>query len=71
MILATRTGRRRLWPLHPAITTVVVVGTANHSVADAVAAWLLLAVILIVAGLPLRSAPVRGRVREASTSPKE
>jgi hypothetical protein len=46
-IIAAATGRRRKWRwlalLYPAITLLVVVGTANHWFFDAVGGWLLLA----------------------------
>ena len=41
LIRATRTRWRWLWVIHPTLTTLVVVGTANHYWADGVAAGLL------------------------------
>ncbi|WP_050497617.1 phosphatase PAP2 family protein [Streptomyces griseus] len=46
LIAATRSRWRWLWLLHPAITLLVVVGTANHYWLDAVVAVALLAVAL-------------------------
>ncbi|HET8616050.1 MAG TPA: phosphatase PAP2 family protein [Actinomycetales bacterium] len=43
LIRATRTRWRWLWVLHPAVTTMVVVATANHYWADGLAAGLLVA----------------------------
>jgi hypothetical protein len=43
LIRSTRSRFRWLWVLHPALTTLVVVGTANHYWADGVAAAVLVA----------------------------
>ncbi|MFI1185933.1 phosphatase PAP2 family protein [Streptomyces californicus] len=56
LIAATRSRWRWLWLLHPAITLLVVVGTANHYWLDAVVAVALLAVAL-AAFRPPRGAP--------------
>ncbi|MEU3216948.1 phosphatase PAP2 family protein [Streptomyces sp. NPDC006971] len=66
LIAATRTRWRWLWLLHPLVTLVVIVGTANHYWLDSIVAGALLAVACAV--LPLRrvrSAPTR-RPRRAS-----
>ncbi|MEI7031827.1 phosphatase PAP2 family protein [Streptomyces pratensis] len=52
LIAATRSRLRGLWLLHPALTLLVVVGTANHYWLDAIVAVGLLAVLLAVCGLP-------------------
>jgi hypothetical protein len=48
LIVAGRSRWRWLALLHPVITAVVVVGTANHYVMDAVVAWALLVGLLLV-----------------------
>ncbi|MFF9349225.1 phosphatase PAP2 family protein [Streptomyces sp. NPDC014734] len=59
LIVATRTRWRWLWLLHPAVTLLVIVGTANHYWLDSIVVSALLAVAF--AALPLRRAePVRG-----------
>ncbi|MFB7916785.1 phosphatase PAP2 family protein [Streptomyces sp. NPDC056061] len=59
LIVATRTRWRWLWLLHPAVTLLVIVGTANHYWLDSIVVAALLAVAF--AALSLRSAePVRG-----------
>ncbi|MFJ9977883.1 phosphatase PAP2 family protein [Streptomyces cyaneofuscatus] len=52
LIVATRSRWRWLWLLHPAITLLVVVGTANHYWLDAVIVVALLAVALAALRLP-------------------
>ncbi|MEW1616353.1 MULTISPECIES: phosphatase PAP2 family protein [unclassified Streptomyces] len=52
LIVATRSRWRRLWLLHPAITLLVVVGTANHYWLDAIVVVALLAVALAALRLP-------------------
>ncbi|MFE7335428.1 phosphatase PAP2 family protein [Streptomyces griseus] len=61
LIAATRSRWRWLWLLHPALTLLVVVGTANHYWLDAIVVAALLAVALAAFRLPLsaRSAPAR------------
>lgn len=52
LIVATRSKWRWLWLLHPILTTLVVVGTANHWWLDgAVAILLLLAAMAVATGL--------------------
>lgn len=55
LIAATRTRWRWLWLLHPLVTLVVIVGTANHYWLDAIVAGGLLAVALAVIQLPHRT----------------
>lgn len=43
-IAATKRKRRWLWLIYPALTLIVVVGTANHWILDAVGGWIVLAV---------------------------
>ncbi|MEU4799941.1 phosphatase PAP2 family protein [Streptomyces sp. NPDC023327] len=52
MIVATSTRWRWLWLLHPLLTLLVIVGTANHYWLDAIAASALLGVALAVIRLP-------------------
>ncbi|MFK4068366.1 phosphatase PAP2 family protein [Streptomyces sp. NPDC029674] len=67
LIAATSSRWRWLWLLHPLVTLLVVVGTANHYWLDALAATALLGIALAVIRLPQpgrslvvrRSAPVR------------
>lgn len=59
LIAATRSRWRLLWLLHPALTLLVVVGTANHYWLDAIVVAALLAVALAAFQLPpsVRNAP--------------
>ncbi|MFF5690200.1 MULTISPECIES: phosphatase PAP2 family protein [Streptomyces albidoflavus group] len=59
LIVATRSRWRYLWLLHPALTLLVVVGTANHYWLDALAAAGLLAAALACVRLA-ETAPSRG-----------
>jgi hypothetical protein len=52
LVRATRSRWRWLWVMHPAITTLVVVATANHYWADGVAAALLAAAAVVVVMVP-------------------
>jgi hypothetical protein len=63
LIVATRSRLRGLWLLHPLVTLLVIVGTANHYWLDAVAAGALLALALAVIRLPHRTATTAGRAR--------
>lgn len=56
LIAATRSPLRWWWLLHPAITLLVIVGTANHYWLDAVAAAALLGFALLVVPSPGQSA---------------
>ncbi|MFD4570909.1 phosphatase PAP2 family protein [Streptomyces sp. NPDC058417] len=60
LIAATRSRWRWLWLLHPLLTLVVIVGTANHYWLDAVVAAVLLGAALAVLRPPRRL--TRGRV---------
>lgn len=53
MIAATRSRWRALWLLHPLITLLVVVGTANHYWLDAIVATLLLGAALLLVPRPV------------------
>jgi hypothetical protein len=72
LIRSTRTRWRWLWVLHPALTTIVVVATANHYWADGLAAGLLVAVtwavVMVPTGRGTRLARWPARV---STTPAE
>ncbi|MEV7956672.1 phosphatase PAP2 family protein [Streptomyces sp. NPDC087532] len=66
LIVATRSRWRWLWLLHPLVTLLVIVGTANHYWLDSIVVSALLAVAF--AALPLRRAePVRAHVPWPST----
>ncbi|MGW0390630.1 phosphatase PAP2 family protein [Streptomyces sp. NPDC003042] len=52
MIAATRSRWRALWLLHPLVTLLVVVGTANHYWVDALVATVLLGAALLVIPRP-------------------
>ncbi|MFA3873087.1 phosphatase PAP2 family protein [Streptomyces sp. MMCC 100] len=54
LIVATRSRRRWLWLLHPLVTLLVIVGTANHYWLDVVVAGALLGLALAVLRLPHR-----------------
>ncbi|MFF9277144.1 phosphatase PAP2 family protein [Streptomyces griseosporeus] len=64
LIAATRSRWRWLWLLHPALTLLVIVGTANHYWLDAIVATALLGAALVVIHLPHRTATTAGRARE-------
>ncbi|MFD7401562.1 phosphatase PAP2 family protein [Streptomyces sp. NPDC059866] len=55
LIVATRSRWRWLWLLHPLLTLLVIVGTANHYWLDAIAAAVLLSGALAVIRPPLRT----------------
>ncbi|MHC3471419.1 phosphatase PAP2 family protein [Streptomyces sp. 7R007] len=61
LIVATRSRLRWLWLLHPLITLLVIVGTANHYWLDAIAATGMLAIALAVIHPPHRTATTAGR----------
>ncbi|MFE2040684.1 phosphatase PAP2 family protein [Streptomyces sp. NPDC059477] len=67
VIAATRTRWRWLWLLHPLVTLLVIVGTANHYWLDALVAGGLVAVALLLVEAPRR---VRGRTRRAAGEPR-
>jgi hypothetical protein len=50
LIAATRSRWRWLWLLHPTITTIAVVATANHYWMDSIAACVVLAAVTLVLG---------------------
>ncbi|MGC4982911.1 phosphatase PAP2 family protein [Streptomyces sp. DT193] len=61
LIAATRSRLRALWLLHPLLTLLVIVGTANHYWLDAIVATALLCVALAVVHPPHRTATAPGR----------
>jgi hypothetical protein len=63
LIAATRSRWRWLWLLHPLITLVVIVGTANHYWLDAIVAAALLGIALAVIPLPHRTTTTSGRTQ--------
>ncbi|MEV5430477.1 phosphatase PAP2 family protein [Streptomyces sp. NPDC052701] len=60
---AVRGRWRWLWPLHPLLTLLVIVGTANHYWLDAIAATALLGLALAAFRLPHRTTPAARRAR--------
>ncbi|MFF6994688.1 phosphatase PAP2 family protein [Streptomyces sp. NPDC008313] len=61
LIAATRSRWRRLWLLHPLLTLLVIVGTANHYWLDSVVAAALLVASLAVIRPPLPATAETGR----------
>ncbi|MET8946418.1 phosphatase PAP2 family protein [Streptomyces sp. NPDC004542] len=55
LIVATRSRLRPLWLLHPLVTLLVIVGTANHYWLDAIAATALLGAVLALVRPPHRT----------------
>ncbi|MFD6169290.1 phosphatase PAP2 family protein [Streptomyces coeruleorubidus] len=64
LIVATRSRWRWLWLLHPLLTLLVIVGTANHYWLDAIVATALLGLALAAIHLPHRTATTAGRAQE-------
>ncbi|MEW2116689.1 phosphatase PAP2 family protein [Streptomyces sp. NPDC005474] len=62
LIVATRSRLRWLWLLHPLVTLLVIVGTANHYWLDAIVASALLGIALAVVPLPHRTESTAGQV---------
>ncbi|MFC9946600.1 phosphatase PAP2 family protein [Streptomyces pratensis] len=67
LIVATRSRWRLLWLLHPLLTLLVVVGTANHYWLDAIVVSALLAVAY--AGLGLPRTPARTHLSWPAANP--
>ncbi|MFI0959847.1 phosphatase PAP2 family protein [Streptomyces sp. NPDC021080] len=63
LIATTRSRLRALWLLHPLLTLLVIVGTANHYWLDAIVATALLCVALAVVRPPHRTATSSARLR--------
>ncbi|MFI2507411.1 phosphatase PAP2 family protein [Streptomyces sp. NPDC018972] len=63
LVVATRARWRWLWLLHPLVTLLVIVGTANHFWLDALVAAALLGLALVVLRPPRHTATGAGRVR--------
>ncbi|MGH1554186.1 phosphatase PAP2 family protein [Streptomyces sp. L7] len=61
LIVATRSRLRWLWLLHPLVTLVVIVGTANHYWLDAIVATAMLGIALALIHPPHRTATTAGR----------
>ncbi|MPY54049.1 phosphatase PAP2 family protein [Streptomyces acidicola] len=64
LIAATRSRWRWLWLLHPLVTLLVIVGTANHYWLDAAGAAALLGLALAAVHLPYRTTTTAGRAPE-------
>ncbi|WUW17488.1 phosphatase PAP2 family protein [Streptomyces sp. NBC_01465] len=71
LIAATRSRWRWLWLLHPLLTLLVVVGTANHYWLDAIAATALLGIALAVFRLPRAEPSVREEPEPAPVPAQE
>ncbi|MEU6944806.1 phosphatase PAP2 family protein [Streptomyces sp. NPDC046316] len=72
LIVATRARWRWLWLLHPALTLLVIVGTANHYWFDALAAAALLGVALAAVRTPGTGSAAPGPLlRAAAARPAE
>ncbi|MFJ6836359.1 phosphatase PAP2 family protein [Streptomyces sp. NPDC091209] len=71
LIAATRSRLRALWLLHPLLTLLVIVGTANHYWLDAIVATALLCVALAVVHPPHRAVTTAkaGRGRAYAEAP--
>ncbi|MDP5316348.1 phosphatase PAP2 family protein [Streptomyces poriferorum] len=67
LVVATRSRWRWLWLLHPAITLLVIVGTANHYWLDSIVVAALLSVAFAALRLP-RAEPVRKHLPWPSTA---
>ncbi|MFE2012998.1 phosphatase PAP2 family protein [Streptomyces sp. NPDC059491] len=70
LIVATRSRWRSLWLLHPLLTLLVIVGTANHYWFDALAAAVLLGLALLAVRAPghRRTAPPPPAARALGTA---
>ncbi|MFE2527951.1 phosphatase PAP2 family protein [Streptomyces sp. NPDC059382] len=68
MVAATRSRWRILWLLHPLVTLLVVVGTANHYWLDAIVATLLLGAALLLVPGPAPEPHARS-AREPASEP--
>lgn len=67
LIVTTRSRLRPLWLLHPLLTLLVIVGTANHYWLDSIAAAALLGLALAVLRAPHTTGPAAGRPRGRGT----
>ncbi|NNN29503.1 inositol phosphorylceramide synthase [Streptomyces sp. S3(2020)] len=65
LIVATRSRWRWLWLLHPLVTLVVIVGTANHYWLDAIVAAAMLGIALAVIRPPRRTPVPPGPAQQA------
>jgi hypothetical protein len=61
LIVATRSRWRWLWLLHPLVTLLVIVGTANHYWLDAIVATAMLGAALALIHRPQRTVSTAGR----------
>ncbi|KQX78565.1 MULTISPECIES: phosphatase PAP2 family protein [unclassified Streptomyces] len=66
LVVATRSRWRWLWLLHPLLTLLVIVGTANHYWLDAIVAGALLGLALALIHAPRRTAPTPRRDTRAA-----
>ncbi|MCI3270883.1 phosphatase PAP2 family protein [Streptomyces cylindrosporus] len=67
LIAATRSRWRWLWLLHPLVTLLVIVGTANHYWLDAIVATAMLGAALALIHRPHRTVSTAGRAGERLT----
>ncbi|WP_405534499.1 phosphatase PAP2 family protein [Streptomyces sp. NBC_00075] len=71
LIVATRSRWRWLWLLHPLVTLLVIVGTANHYWLDAIVASVLLGIALAVVHLPHRTESTAGQGQGSRLAPAD
>ncbi|MGW3395520.1 phosphatase PAP2 family protein [Streptomyces hydrogenans] len=71
LIAATRSPLRWWWLLHPALTLLVIVGTANHYWTDALAAAVLLGFALLVVPTPERPSEQSAPTTAAPGAPRQ
>ncbi|MFF4272018.1 phosphatase PAP2 family protein [Streptomyces sp. NPDC001536] len=69
LIVATRSRWRGLWLLHPLLTLLVIVGTANHYWLDAIVAAAMLGIALAVVRPPRRTAKTEDPLRGTQETP--
>ncbi|GAA2257821.1 phosphatase PAP2 family protein [Streptomyces atrovirens] len=69
LVVATRAWWRWLWLLHPLVTLLVIVGTANHFWLDALVAAALLGLALVVLRLPRHTGAGRARAPHVPDAP--
>ncbi|MGW1748804.1 phosphatase PAP2 family protein [Streptomyces sp. NPDC002092] len=69
LIAATRSRWRWLWLLHPLVTLLVIVGTANHYWLDAIVATAMLGAALALIHRPHRTVTTAGRGSENLPAP--
>ncbi|WP_329139978.1 phosphatase PAP2 family protein [Streptomyces sp. NBC_00670] len=71
LIAATRSRWRWLWLLHPAVTLLVIVGTANHFWLDSLVVAALLGIALAVVPSPVRRAKATRKATAGAGAPPD